>query len=102
MLRNYLKIALRNLLHRRFYSVINILGLSLGLTAVAIVILYTRYEYSFDSQWKSADRIWRISGKQQDTWFAALSMPYSQALYNSSFPELDRIARVRRYMPKFI
>src|SRR6185369_10427443 len=102
MLRNYFKIAFRNLSQRRFYSAINILGLSLGMTVVAVIILYTRYENSYDSQYPFADRTVRISGKQQNSWFASLSKPYSDGLYNNKFPEIEKIARVRKYMPKFI
>jgi putative ABC transport system permease protein len=102
MLSSYFKIAFRNLARRRFYTTINILGLSVGLTAIAIVILYSRYEYSYDRYHTNADRIYRVSGKKQDNWFAALSKHYSDALYKGSFPEVEKIARVRRYPSKFI
>lgn len=102
MLLSYFKIAFRNLAKRRFYTTINILGLSVGLTAIAIVILYSRYEYSYDQFHTNADRIYRVSGKKQDNWFAALAKHYSDALYKGSFPEVETIARVRRYPPKFI
>jgi putative ABC transport system permease protein len=102
MLLNYFKIALRNLAKRRFYTGINILGLSVGLTAAAIVILYAQHELSYDQYHKNADRIYRVSGKKQDNWFAALSKSYSDALYKGNFPELKAIARVRHYPPKFI
>jgi len=100
--KNYFKTAIQNLLKRRFYSVINILGLSLGLTAAAITVLYVRHELSYDNFHHLSDRTYRISGEQEETWFASLSAPYSNALYHQTFPEVEAITRVRPWPPKFI
>jgi ABC-type antimicrobial peptide transport system permease subunit len=48
MLRNYLKIAFRNLIHRRTFSLINIMGLALGITAVILILLWVQDEVSYD------------------------------------------------------
>jgi putative ABC transport system permease protein len=102
MLTNYFKIAIRNLLKRRFYSIVNIFGLSIGLTAAALTILYVRHELSYDNFYLWANRTYRISGEKSGTWFAALSAPYSNMLYQRTFPEVEDITRVRRWPPKFI
>ncbi|HEY5462156.1 MAG TPA: ABC transporter permease [Hanamia sp.] len=102
MFKNYFKITFRNFKRRRVYSIINILGFSLGLTAAAIVILYTRHELSFDNFHHHSKRIFQVSGKNQDTWFAPLFISYSDAIYQHTFPEVEMMARVRGYPPRFI
>lgn len=102
MLRNYFILTWRNLSRRKFYSTINILGLSLGLTAAAILILYTRHEKSYDKFHSSADRIYRVSGQNETTWFAALFASYSNGIYKGEFPEVETTARLRRWTPRFM
>ena len=63
MLKNYLKIALRNLIKRRVYSLINILGLSIGLTVVLLIALTIKFEHSFNSFNKKENRIYRVGLK---------------------------------------
>jgi putative ABC transport system permease protein len=60
MLKNYLTIALRNLWKRRGFSLINILGLTVGLTACFLIFLYVRFEYSYDAFHANAGRIYRV------------------------------------------
>jgi len=60
MLKNYLTVALRNLWKRRGFSLINILGLSVGLTACFLIFLYVRFEYSYDGFHDKANRIYRV------------------------------------------
>jgi len=61
MFKNYLKIAVRNLLKHKAYSFINILGLAVGIAASVLIFLYVRDESSFDSFHAKADRIYRIT-----------------------------------------
>jgi putative ABC transport system permease protein len=60
MWRNYLAAAIRNLFRERAYAAINILGLGVGFTAVLLIGLYVRDEYSFDRQFPHADRTYRM------------------------------------------
>ena len=60
MFRNYLKIAWRNLLRNRIYSLINILGLSLGLACAMLIILYVKDEVSFDGFHENGKNIYRV------------------------------------------
>ncbi|WP_373511601.1 ABC transporter permease [Persicitalea sp.] len=60
MLSNYLKIALRNLRRDKFYSLINILGLTIGITCGLLLLLYVTDELSFDRYHKNADQIYRV------------------------------------------
>ncbi|MCW5910168.1 MAG: ABC transporter permease [Cyclobacteriaceae bacterium] len=61
MLTIYPKIVLRNFFRNKIFSVINILGLSLGLVACIFIYQYSSLELSYDNFHKDADRIYRIS-----------------------------------------
>ena len=63
MLHNYFKIAFRNLLKYKFYSTLNILGLSIGITAFLFILLYTSDELSYDRYHPGADRVVRVDFK---------------------------------------
>jgi putative ABC transport system permease protein len=63
MLKNYLKIAYRNLVRHKFYSLINIFGLSLGITCCILILTYIGYERSYDGYHKNADDIYRIASR---------------------------------------
>ncbi|NIJ54214.1 ABC transporter permease [Dyadobacter arcticus] len=60
MLKNYLKLAFRNLVKDKFYSLINILGLTIGVTCGMLLFLYVSDELSYDRYHEKADRIYRI------------------------------------------
>ena len=60
MLRNYLKIAIRSLWRNKLHTAINVLGLSIGLSACFTIFLITNYEFGFDHFRNDADRIYRI------------------------------------------
>ncbi|MFT4031940.1 MAG: ABC transporter permease [Siphonobacter sp.] len=63
MLSNYLKIAWRNLLKNRIFSLINIVGLSLGLAVVMLILLFVQDEVSFDRFQEKGDRLYRLNAK---------------------------------------
>jgi putative ABC transport system permease protein len=60
MIKNYFKIAFRNLIKRKFYSSINIVGLSLGITCSIFLYLFISYHLSFDKYHKNASRTFRV------------------------------------------
>jgi len=62
MLKNYFKIALRNITRKKLYTAINILGLALGICACIVIYVITSYELSFDSFHPGKDRIYRVMG----------------------------------------
>jgi len=61
MFRNYFKTAFRNLWKHRAFSLLNILGLTVGLTACFLIFLYVSFELSYDDFHSKADRIYRIT-----------------------------------------
>jgi len=60
MIKNYLKIALRNLWKHKIFSFINIMGLTVGMTAFFLIFLYVKFELSYDSFHSKANRIYRV------------------------------------------
>jgi putative ABC transport system permease protein len=88
---NYLKIAFRNFMRRKFFSFINITGLSIGMAASLLIILYIIDEYSYDTFHKDAERIYRVhtrarmTGKDMNTCFS--SAPISADL-QKEIPEV--------------
>src|ERR1700739_1773322 len=60
MVKNYLKTAWRNLLKNKFYSVINIAGLTLGLAIGILILLWVQDELSFNAFHKNAKNIYRL------------------------------------------
>ncbi|MFC1555797.1 ABC transporter permease [candidate division KSB1 bacterium] len=63
MFKNYLKIAVRNLMRKKVHSFINISGLAVGLASCLLILLYIRFELSYDTYHKDAERIFRIAFK---------------------------------------
>ena len=59
MLKNYIKLAFRNLLKERQYAFINIFSLSLGTAVAILMVLFVVDEWSFDSFHAKSDRIYR-------------------------------------------
>ena len=60
MFENYFKIAFRNLWKHKVFSFINIMGLTVGMTACFLIFLYVRFELSYDNMHGKADRIYRL------------------------------------------
>ena len=65
MLRNYIKIAWRNLTKNKLYGIINIGGLSLGLTACILIMFYVSHEHSYDKFHADSERIYQLEGETE-------------------------------------
>ena len=63
MFKNYLNIALRNISRQKFYSVLNILGLAVGITCSLLISLYIQTELSYDKFYDNADNIYRLNNE---------------------------------------
>jgi len=60
MLRNYLKTALRNLLRNPLYTLINIVGLTIGITCSLLILIFIKHEFSFDRFHENKDNLHRV------------------------------------------
>ena len=97
MLRNYLKIAWRNLMKNKTFSFINIFGLAIGLTCCMLITLYIQNELSYDSYHKNISRLYQVgtifvkAGKEDKR--ANTPAPMARAL-QQEFPEIVQTARL--------
>lgn len=96
MIRNYFKIAFRNLIKNKVYSGINIFGLALGLATCLLIVIYVSDEYSVDKHHKFGNRIFRIASESDGEYWAGTGGPYAQALKND-FPEVESVARILKF-----
>ncbi|MGE5352335.1 MAG: ABC transporter permease [Acidobacteriota bacterium] len=60
MLKNYISTAIRNLLHKKTYSIITIAGLTVGMTCFFLISAYMRFEESYDNFHKNGESIYRV------------------------------------------
>lgn len=96
MFNNYIKTAWRSLWKNKFYSAINILGLSIGLATAILLLLWIQDENSFDKFNKDYERIYNLSshfdvnGKEQ-VWTGVPGPLYK---YSKSFAQVEAITRV--------
>lgn len=102
MLRNYLKIAIRNLRRSKSFSLINLLGLSVGMTCCLLLLLYIRSELSYDNQHQHASDLYLMGQKTSagrggsaggNNQSATASAPFAAAL-KQAFPQIDQVARL--------
>jgi putative ABC transport system permease protein len=97
MLKNYFKIAWRNLLRNKLYSLINIIGLAIGVSCCVLIFLYVQYELSYDAYNTKAGRIFRLTTESHEPkkteHFAPTSPMVSQRIHDN-FPEVEHFVRL--------
>ncbi len=97
MIKNYFKIAFRNLWKNKVFSFINIMGLTVGMTACFLIFLYVKFELSYDSFNTKADRIYRVvSDIKTPTEVLHASGPAWAVAPNAKdeFPEIESFVRI--------
>lgn len=100
MLRNYLTIAIRNLLKHKVYTLTNIFGLAIGMTSVILITLFIRHELSYDRHHEKANRIYHILRTlETQTGEPATSPTTSGALAPALHNDLPEIQDVVRTFP---
>ena len=96
MLKNHLLITLRRLSRKKGYAFLNVFGLALGLAVFGILILFVRYETSYEQFHENVDRIHLVYTEQgpefQRSSSDRLSIPYGRIL-EESVPEVERMVR---------
>ncbi|WP_373059946.1 ABC transporter permease [Zunongwangia sp. H14] len=100
MIRNYLKVALRNIVRHPVYSTLNTLGLALGFTVCFLIALFVRDEYQFDSFVPQKEQIFRVYSQYADhnnIEERAPTPPMMAPTLAQNFPEVENTARVMMY-----
>ena len=97
MYKNYWLVAIRNMNRSKVFSLINILGLAIGMTCCFLILLYVRDELSYDRFHQKTDRIYRVTYLPK---FAGLTKPLpvlspaASPLLKNYFPEIETSARL--------
>ena len=98
MLKNYFKTAFRNLWRNKIFSIIKILGLSIGLTVCMLIFLYTKDEISYDRFHKNKEQLYRIFQIWQMGKDPSQSMGITTKIVGEAFaaqiPEVQQFVRV--------
>ena len=99
MIKNYFKIALRNLLRNKVFSFINVAGLSIGLACCMLILLYTKDEVTFDAFHEKKNNLYRLTckvveqegGKEEK--FGIAYMVQGE-VFKREIPEIEELVRV--------
>jgi len=98
MIKNYLKVAFRNLLKQKGYAFINILGLAVGIAASVLIFLYIVHEMSYDKFHEKADRTYRITAdwsNKGDSRIHQLGTPFVLAkTIRENYPQVEAITQI--------
>jgi putative ABC transport system permease protein len=96
MFKNYLKIAFRNIVRHRAYSIINIAGLGIGMASSILILLWVQNELSYDRFHANAGQIYRITAAASDFKAATCSVPIPAAM-QAEMPQVKNTVRVSRF-----
>ena len=97
MLRNYFKITFRNIRLQPFYSLINVVGLAVGLTVALLILAYIQDELSYDRFHQKANRIYRVNldyNYNGEVGIGATTPPPVAARLVTDYPEVEATTRV--------
>jgi len=98
MIRNYIKTAYRSLVKNKGFTILNVLGLSLGLASCLLITFYVVEELSYDRYNTKADRIYRVNEDlklgENNVRYAVCMPPLAQAL-KSDFPYVENTVRIK-------
>ena len=96
MLKNYLKIAIRNIIRHKGYSFINITGLAIGMAGTLMILMYVANEMSYENFHKNRNQIYRVSvefGEKGNTMRFAGAMPALGPALLEEMPEVLNAVR---------
>ncbi|HET8864068.1 MAG TPA: ABC transporter permease [Gracilimonas sp.] len=103
MLKNYFRIALRNLIRNKSYSVINIIGLSIGIASCLLIFLFIQDELSFDRYHENSDQIYRVYRDFQSEDRSMQTLATSNLLaptLQQEIPEIVASVRISKRFPE--
>ena len=97
MLKNYFKVAVRNMIKRKGYTVLNILGLAIGMAVCLVIVLFVAGELSFDNFHVNKERIYRVALERRypgrSTSYAIIPPSIGDAMHKE-FPEIQQSVRL--------
>ena len=96
MFKNYLKIAWRNLIRNKGFSILNIAGLSIGLTVFTLIILWINFELGFDRFHENQERIYEVNNQydvEGEIWTWNSTPKAMAPAIKKDYPEVERVSR---------
>jgi ABC-type antimicrobial peptide transport system permease subunit len=96
MLRNYFKIAWRNLVKRKVFTAINILGLSIGVASCTLIFLFISHHLSYDNFHNNSDRIYRVVTEEHRDIvdYMAAPPPGFANVFKNDYPYVEKVAKI--------
>ena len=97
MFKNYLTVAIRNLLRYKAYTLINLSGLAIGMACCVIILLFIQHEYSYNTHHKDSDRIYKVLRKKQginNAFYTTTTRGPLAAEMTKDIPEVEQGARL--------
>ena len=99
MFKNYLKVAIRNLVRYKVYSFLNISGLSIGLASFTIIMMFVQYELSYDRHFRYSEEIYRINTNLNTTGGSVITAQSPPGWATHLFEDYAEIVNVVRFKP---
>ena len=100
MIKNYLTVAIRNLMRHKLYTSINVLGLAIGLACGILILLYIQQEFAVNRSHTLGDRIYKVIREQRGSTQTSYTEGTSGALgpvLEETFPEVETTVRIWRW-----
>ncbi|MBO0321074.1 ABC transporter permease [Muricauda sp. CAU 1633] len=96
MFKNYIRIAWRNLLKRKVFTTINILGLAIGFGSSILLYMFLTYHLSFDNFHENSDRIYRVVTEEQRDYidYEASVPPAFAKVFREDYNYAEKVAKV--------
>jgi putative ABC transport system permease protein len=97
MFKNLVKVAFRNIWKKKLFSLINIIGLSIGIACFFLIVINVRHEFSYDKFQENGDRIYRVALERiyPDNVIFYAVIPYSIGdAMAADFPEIEQMTRI--------
>ncbi len=101
MLKNYLKIAVRSLLKRKGYTLINVFGLAIGMAVCLLIVLYIQSELSYDNFQEKGDNVYRVVLERKypgrSTSYSMIPSSIGEAIQHE-YPEVAQCTRLFNFL----
>ena len=105
MLRNYFNTTFRALRKHRFFTFINITGLSVGIAACLVIMIFVVHEFSYDKFHAKGKRIFRVNTEIKfgsNHFHVATGYPVLPELLQESYPEIENTVRIRDWGRRYV
>ena len=90
MMNNYIKVSFRNITKQKFLSLLNVVGLSVGIVTVAMVSLYIHHELTYDRSFPDSEKVYRVINHYRDQVYTCVELPDGR---ESDLEESTRLSR---------